>query len=435
MCPPSTPMRRGDAAGPMDALDVVRGARQLQLRPAPDHAQHDVELAQGFVERPVGLHVAGLREDRPVLRAHASLAQAGDVGAQVGLHDAQVQAREVAAVALDQHAGQVVVRVDQGSALEQRPRAGQQVDLRGRGQDDHDRRQDGVHGISFVDAPAHHISDSGRSDGDIESAGPDGDAKEAPHARTSRRVVLRRPLLRGGQLAARGARSGRAPARVLGGGLGDAAGAGGPLRRAAAGGEPARLDAAAVRAPARTWARPTARRTRSSCLGLFRSWGYDARIEEFDVLFPTPKTRVLEMIAPTALRRPAWSEPALEGGRDLGAGRRAAPRLQRVLDRRRRDGRARLRQLRRARRTTRSWSAAASTSRARSCSRATAAPGAGSSPRWRPSTAPIGCLIYSDPRDDGYFQGDVYPEGRLRHATRARSAARWRTCRCSRATR
>lgn len=26
----------------------------------------------------------------------------------------------------------------------------------------------------------------------------------------------------------------------------------------------------------------------------------------------------------------------------------------------------------------------------------------------------VGCLIYSDPRDDGYFQGDVYPEGAFR---------------------
>ena len=26
----------------------------------------------------------------------------------------------------------------------------------------------------------------------------------------------------------------------------------------------------------------------------------------------------------------------------------------------------------------------------------------------------IGCLIYSDPRDDGYFQGDVFPEGPFR---------------------
>jgi hypothetical protein len=32
---------------------------------------------------------------------------------------------------------------------------------------------------------------------------------------------------------------------------------------------------------------------------LFKSWGFDARIERFDVLFPTPRTRVLEMTAPT----------------------------------------------------------------------------------------------------------------------------------------
>src|SRR5689334_8329107 len=31
--------------------------------------------------------------------------------------------------------------------------------------------------------------------------------------------------------------------------------------------------------------------------GLFRSWGYDTKIESFDVLFATPKTRILEMTA------------------------------------------------------------------------------------------------------------------------------------------
>ncbi len=30
----------------------------------------------------------------------------------------------------------------------------------------------------------------------------------------------------------------------------------------------------------------------------FRSWGFDTRIESFDVLFPTPKTRLVEMTAP-----------------------------------------------------------------------------------------------------------------------------------------
>jgi N-acetylated-alpha-linked acidic dipeptidase len=35
---------------------------------------------------------------------------------------------------------------------------------------------------------------------------------------------------------------------------------------------------------------------------LFRSWGYDTRIEEFRVLFPTPRIRLLEMSSPRASR-------------------------------------------------------------------------------------------------------------------------------------
>ena len=34
-------------------------------------------------------------------------------------------------------------------------------------------------------------------------------------------------------------------------------------------------------------------------LARFKEWGWDARIEQFDVLFPTPKTRLLELIEPT----------------------------------------------------------------------------------------------------------------------------------------
>ena len=34
----------------------------------------------------------------------------------------------------------------------------------------------------------------------------------------------------------------------------------------------------------------------------------------------------------------------------------------------------------------------------------------------------VGCLIYSDPRDDGYAQGDVFPDGPY-------AAARWRAAR------
>ena len=79
---------------------------------------------------------------------------------------------------------------------------------------------------------------------------------------------------------------------------------------------------------------------------LFRSFGFETRIEEFTVLFPVPKTRVLELVAPgsfTAVARGA----AAGRGRDVRAGGRAAPDLQRLLDRRRRHGRGRLRELRR----------------------------------------------------------------------------------------
>jgi N-acetylated-alpha-linked acidic dipeptidase len=44
----------------------------------------------------------------------------------------------------------------------------------------------------------------------------------------------------------------------------------------------------------------------------FRAWGYETAIETFDVLFPTPKTRVLEMTSPerfsAALREPWRAE-------------------------------------------------------------------------------------------------------------------------------
>jgi N-acetylated-alpha-linked acidic dipeptidase len=37
-------------------------------------------------------------------------------------------------------------------------------------------------------------------------------------------------------------------------------------------------------------------------LARFKEWGFDAHIENFDVLFPTPKERVVELVAPTKFR-------------------------------------------------------------------------------------------------------------------------------------
>src|SRR5260221_4941447 len=52
-------------------------------------------------------------------------------------------------------------------------------------------------------------------------------------------------------------------------------------------------------------------------VSLFKSWGYDTRVEEFDVLFPTPKTRLVEMIAPEVytlkLAEPPLAQDATSG--------------------------------------------------------------------------------------------------------------------------
>ena len=47
-------------------------------------------------------------------------------------------------------------------------------------------------------------------------------------------------------------------------------------------------------------------------LARFREWGWEAEIETFDVLFPTPKERILEMIAPRRFRA-ALNEPPVAG--------------------------------------------------------------------------------------------------------------------------
>ena len=49
-------------------------------------------------------------------------------------------------------------------------------------------------------------------------------------------------------------------------------------------------------------------------LGLFREWGWDARIETFEVLYPTPKKTGLELVAPVHFTA-RLQEPAIPGDR------------------------------------------------------------------------------------------------------------------------
>src|SRR4029077_15995584 len=47
-------------------------------------------------------------------------------------------------------------------------------------------------------------------------------------------------------------------------------------------------------------------------LAKFKGWGWDAAIERFDVLFPTPKERRLELVEPTKLAA-RLEEPPVPG--------------------------------------------------------------------------------------------------------------------------
>jgi N-acetylated-alpha-linked acidic dipeptidase len=148
-------------------------------------------------------------------------------------------------------------------------------------------------------------------------------------------------------------------------------------------------------------------------LGLFKSWGFDAQIEQFDVLFPTPKTRVLEMLAPEKFKA-KLDEPALKEDETSAQKNEqlptynafsidgdvtaplvyvnyGVPRDYEELERRGIDVKGKIV----IARYGGSWR--------------------GIKPKVAAEHGAVACLIYSDPRDDGYFQGDVYPKGAYRN--------------------
>jgi len=146
---------------------------------------------------------------------------------------------------------------------------------------------------------------------------------------------------------------------------------------------------------------------------LFRSWGYETAIEEFQVLFPTPKSRLLEMVGPqhftaTLAEAPLTDDPtssqvseqlptfnaySIDGDvtGDLVYVNFGVPKDYEELDRRGIDVKGKIV----IARYGGSWR--------------------GIKPKVAAEHGAIGCLIYSDPHDDGYFQGDVYPKGAFRN--------------------
>lgn len=144
-------------------------------------------------------------------------------------------------------------------------------------------------------------------------------------------------------------------------------------------------------------------------LAKFKEWGWDARIETFNVLYPTPRKVALELKGPqpfTARLR----EPAVKGDATSGITADALPPYNvyggdgdvtaplvyvndgmpddyKELARRGIDVRGKIV----ITRYGGGWR--------------------GLKPKLAQEHGAVGCLIYSDPHDDGYAQGDTYPDG------------------------
>lgn len=141
----------------------------------------------------------------------------------------------------------------------------------------------------------------------------------------------------------------------------------------------------------------------------FKEWGYQVRVEQFDILFPTPKVRLLEMTHPSSYTA-TLAEPAVEGDASSAQTSEALPGYNcfsidgdvsselvyvnyglpqdyEELDKLGIDVKGKIV----IARYMGSWR--------------------GIKPKVAAEKGAIGCIIYSDPKDDGYYQGDVYPEG------------------------
>jgi N-acetylated-alpha-linked acidic dipeptidase len=148
-------------------------------------------------------------------------------------------------------------------------------------------------------------------------------------------------------------------------------------------------------------------------LGKFKEFGWDASIEQFDVLFPTPKERLLEMTAPSRFVA-RLEEPAVPGDPTSGQKSEQLPvynaysidgdvtgpvvyvNYGRPVDYEDLD------------RLGISVKGAIVIARYGASWR-------GIKPKVAAEHGAVGCIIYSDPRDDGYFAGDVFPYGPMRN--------------------
>ncbi|MGH8144728.1 MAG: transferrin receptor-like dimerization domain-containing protein [Rhodanobacteraceae bacterium] len=148
-------------------------------------------------------------------------------------------------------------------------------------------------------------------------------------------------------------------------------------------------------------------------LAQFKKWGWDAHIEKFDVLYPTPKHELVELVAPNHFKA-TLHEPPVKGDRTSSLSGALPPYNIYSADG---DVTGELvyvnygmpgdyKELKRLGVNVKGKIAIVRYGGG----------WRGLKPQLAYEHGAIGCIIYSDPRDDGYFQADPYPQGPMRPA-------------------
>ncbi|HEY6248945.1 MAG TPA: transferrin receptor-like dimerization domain-containing protein [Candidatus Angelobacter sp.] len=148
-------------------------------------------------------------------------------------------------------------------------------------------------------------------------------------------------------------------------------------------------------------------------LARFQEWGWDAHIENFDVLFPTPKERHVELLEPTKFVAKLQEPPIAEDPTSNQQAEQLPPYNAYSIDGDvtgplvyvnygTRDDYEQLDKL------GISVKGAIVIARYGGSWR-------GIKPKVAAEHGAVGCIIYSDPADDGYADGEVYPQGSFRN--------------------
>lgn len=149
--------------------------------------------------------------------------------------------------------------------------------------------------------------------------------------------------------------------------------------------------------------------------GLFKSWGYDAKIETYHILFPYPTERLLELTGPTTYKAKLTAVP-VDGDPYTAQGDALLPSYNAFST----DGdvEAELvfvnygipKDYEELEKLGISVEGKIVIAKYQGSWR-------GIKPKLAAEKGAIGCIIYSDPEDDGYGQGDVYPKGAYKNKT------------------